>query len=100
MSEKTRLNFYYSCFKSAAFFNGKQHSKLFWVFPQNGGKSRWCQINMMLFHENIKYKAKFTLPIDTNFVYRYVLTVYSIIFAGHPCLKISFFYGAGIGMEF
>ena len=27
-------------------------------------------------------RTKFTLPIDTNIVYRYVLLVYSIIFAG------------------
>ena len=53
-------------------------------FLQNGGQSRRSQIDMLSFLENIKYKTKLTLQSDTIFVFRYVLLVHSIIFAGQP----------------
>ena len=51
---------------------------------QNGGQSHRSQIHMLSFLENIKYTTSFTFPSDTNIVYRYVLSVDSIIFAGQP----------------
>ena len=49
-------------------------------FLQNGGQSRRSQNDMLSF----QCKTNLTPPSDTNIVYRYVLLVYSIIFAGQP----------------
>ena len=48
-------------------------------YLQNGRQSRRSQIDILSFIENIRYKANFTLPSDTNIVHRYVLLLYSII---------------------
>ena len=53
-------------------------------------KCRQSQIDILLFLKNIKYMAKCILPSDTNIVYRYLLLVYSIIFAGKPLMFINF----------
>ena len=55
-----------------------------WFFPSKWWKKSLILIDILSFLENIKHMSKFTLPSDKNIVYRYVLLVYSIIFAGHP----------------
>ena len=48
------------------------------------------KVDMLSFLENIKYKTKFTLPSDTNIVYRNILLVYAIIFAAWTALVYKF----------
>ena len=70
-----------------------------WFFPSKWWKKSLILIDILSFLENIKHMSKFTLPSDKNIVYRYVLLVYSIIYAGHPCLQISFCYEARIRVD-
>ena len=51
---------------------------------------------ILSFLENIKYKKNFLFPSDTNIVYRHVLLVYFIIFAGQPL----FCYEARKGLDY
>ena len=79
------FNFLFFLFQICCHFqseNNPRNSSGFFLL--NGGQSRWSQNDMLSFLENIKYKKKITILSDTNIVYRYVLLVYSIIFAGQP----------------
>ena len=81
---KTRLLiFYFSHFKSAAIFIRKTTLGTLLGFSFKMA-DKVADLKMTCYHFLKKYKTNLTFPSDTNIVYRYVLLVYSIIFAGQP----------------
>ena len=82
MSKNKTFNFLFFSLQICCHFQFENNSPGF--FLQNGRQSRRSQNDMLPFLEKIQYKTNLTLPSDTNIVYRYVLSVDSIIFAGQP----------------